>query len=212
MGRGVCAVPKRQRANRARDTQRDFGFPGRCRTGRSLGRGSSLIEVLVSILILSFGLFAMGALQGYAIAGSQTSGYRLQASLLAIDAAEVLRGQPGVLEAARGRDGVDSAVDDDTAQRPCRYPACTAQALAALELDRLRHRARAELPEGNLLIAAPASGGAGADIWVGWQEPRFHAPSAGGDGHLAEKDFDDCPAAWRAAARMPRCLRLRVGA
>jgi type IV pilus assembly protein PilV len=182
-------------------------------------RGSSLIEVLVSILILSFGLFALGALQGYAIAGSQTSGYRLQASLLASEAAEILRGHPSAAASGRGGaepdsgggsgTGDDRSDGDDPSRPPCRFPDCSAQVFAALALEQLGQRVRTGLPEGRLLVAAAGSGGA-VNVYVGWQEPRFHARSEGAPGAGPEQHFDVCPAVWRTAERLPRCLYLRV--
>ncbi len=52
-----------------------------CHTG-SAQRGATLIEVLVAVLILSFGLLGMAALQTRALQGSQSSVQRSQASML----------------------------------------------------------------------------------------------------------------------------------
>ncbi len=49
--------------------------PGSVRAARTQC-GSTLIEALVSILILSFGVLATGALQAYAVAGSKLSSHR----------------------------------------------------------------------------------------------------------------------------------------
>jgi type IV pilus assembly protein PilV len=52
-----------------------------CRAA-SKEQGATLIEVLVAVLILSFGLLGMAALQTRALQGSQSSAQRSQASML----------------------------------------------------------------------------------------------------------------------------------
>ncbi|MES2091439.1 MAG: type IV pilus modification protein PilV, partial [Pseudomonadota bacterium] len=54
-------------------------------------RGATLIEVMVSALIVAFGVLAMIALQANSIKFSKTSEYRSVATLLANDLADRMR-------------------------------------------------------------------------------------------------------------------------
>lgn len=59
-------------------------FPKKCARfeGKHLQSGVSLIEILIAVLILSFGLLGMAALQTRALQGSQSSLQRSQAVML----------------------------------------------------------------------------------------------------------------------------------
>ena len=54
-------------------------------------RGATLIEILVAVLILSFGLLGMAALQARAVKGNISAGQRSQAAMLAQYMLDVLR-------------------------------------------------------------------------------------------------------------------------
>jgi type IV pilus assembly protein PilV len=190
---------------------------GRSRRGQS---GSSLIEVLVSVLLISFGMLAMGAMQGYALAASKNSGHRGVATTLASEAADVLRANPQGLSAA-GYDltGYLSNAAGITASQvmvaKCSYPACTPATLAAYDIARLKARVRSELPNGGLQLVRPTIGGVQstteADLWIVWLEPKTIAHQSGsGLDATAEKNFDACPAEAKALTQIPRCLYMRV--
>jgi type IV pilus assembly protein PilV len=182
--------------------------------------GSSLIEVLVSLLLISFGMLAMGAMQGYALAASKNSGHRGVAATLASEAADVLRANPQGLSAA-GYDltGYLSNATGISASQvlaaKCSYPACTPTTLAAYDLERLKSRVRSELPNGGLQLVRPTIGGVQstteADLWIVWLEPKTIAHQAGsGLDAAAEKNFDGCPAEAKALTQIPRCFYMRV--
>ena len=59
--------------------------------------GVSMIEVLVTLVILSIGLLGMAGLQLSSIRGTNSSNYRTQASLLANDIIERMRANPGAM-------------------------------------------------------------------------------------------------------------------
>jgi type IV pilus assembly protein PilV len=54
-------------------------------------RGSTMIEILVAVLILSFGLLGMAALQTRALQGNQSSMQRSQATMLAYNILDAMR-------------------------------------------------------------------------------------------------------------------------
>lgn len=61
--------------------------------------GVSMIEVLVTLVILSIGLLGMAGLQLSSIRGTNSSNYRTQASLLANDIMERMRANPAGMNA-----------------------------------------------------------------------------------------------------------------
>ena len=58
---------------------------------RKLHSGSTMVEVLISLLIVSFGLLGMAALQAEGIVSNQSAYYRTQAVSLANDMADRMR-------------------------------------------------------------------------------------------------------------------------
>ena len=54
-------------------------------------RGATLVEVLIAMLLMSFGVLAMTAMQAHAIQHSQTTDSRARATLLAHDLADRMR-------------------------------------------------------------------------------------------------------------------------
>jgi len=77
-------------------------------------RGFTLMEVLVALLILSFGLLGLAALQGSALKGTHGASLVSQASLLAQDMADRIRANPG--QAAY--DGFESDCPDPMPDTP----------------------------------------------------------------------------------------------
>jgi type IV pilus assembly protein PilV len=168
--------------------------------------GSSLIEVLVAILILSFGLLALGAMLSFSVQMPKLSGYRATAANLAASHIERIRANPtqfpaGSYISASSYDGTFNAI----ALADCAYPACTAATLATMDIQATRFAARTELPAGGLLVTCDA-GACGANsygnLWIIWQEP-------GSTTALNPTNSDNCPAALAAFNPVPRCLHVR---
>ena len=59
---------------------------------RSGNRGMTMIEVLVTLVIVSFGLLGVGALQLMSLQVNQGANQRSQASMLALSALDAMRG------------------------------------------------------------------------------------------------------------------------
>lgn len=66
---------------------------------KSTQAGFSMVEVLVSILILSFGLLGLAALQAVAMKNSHSAYYRNQATIVAHEIIDRMRANPGVANA-----------------------------------------------------------------------------------------------------------------
>lgn len=189
------------------------------RAGRnSRERGVTLIEILVSLLLMSFGLLAMGAMQAWSVAGARTSGHRIVAALFAAEVADMLRANHSRLAGGEG-DAIPSMPDlpaeGDPSRARCRYPDCNPDVLAQQDLAALRARMRLELPQGELQVSpVPPTGTPGmteADLWVMWLEPRLYAhDDAGGRAVSREQSFDNCPPSAKDREPLPRCFYMRV--
>lgn len=160
--------------------------------------GASLVEVLMAMLLMSFGVLAMTAMQAHAIQHSQTTESRARATLLAHDLGDRMRANPSP--------GGDWGAYDLTATSlpappapatTCLGPAvCTFDEMAAADLAQWQQQLTRSLPQGRGHVR---SVGAQADVWVIWDE----AAQAGAQSH------DSCPAGLPLAAHT-RCLYLRI--
>lgn len=74
-----------------RTTMHEFTRSTSCQRASKHQRGATLIEILVAVLILSFGFLGMGALQARAIKGNISAGQRTQATYHAQYMLDVLR-------------------------------------------------------------------------------------------------------------------------
>jgi type IV pilus assembly protein PilV len=181
-------------------------------------KGATLIEILISILLLSLGMMAVAGMQAYSIAAQNNAIYRSIASTMANELAEFIRMNPAGLNAgnyniafmslqAPGAPTLTACPGvANAATAPAEYPFCNSAAnLAAYDITSLQRRVRANLPLGGVqvvanVVAAPAR--STADIWITWQEPGLFT--------AAEGNADNCSAAARALATLPRCFYMRV--
>ena len=172
-------------------------------------RGATLIEVLVAVLILSFGLLSLGAMLSYAVQLPKLSGHRMIATNIASDHIERIRANPG--EFTLGTYTVSSNYDgtfNPVSLANCAFPACTAATLAAMDTAATKNADRTLLPAGGLMVNCDggncASANAFGNLWIIWQEPSTSAVLNGANS-------DTCPAIVIGAAfdPAPRCLYVR---
>lgn len=175
-------------------------------------RGASLLEVLVSILLMSFGLLAMAGMQAYSVAAQKNAANRAVASALANELAEIIRlNQSGF--AAGNYDVSQLTNAAPPALVPCAYPACnTAQLLASADLTGFQQLVRKQLPLGGVELSRPTVGGVKstteADLWIVWEEPGVLNTIK--NGTTTEITADNCPATATALANLPRCFYMKV--
>jgi type IV pilus assembly protein PilV len=105
--------------------------------------GASLIEVLVAVLILSFGMLSLGAMLSFSVQMPKLSGYRTTATNIAADHIERIRANPGefalgTYSSTLSYDGTFNAVALDN----CTYPNCTSATVAAMHLAACRRNDR----------------------------------------------------------------------
>lgn len=148
-------------------------------------KGVSLLEVLISVLVLSVGLLGLGGLQLYALKGSNDAHFRTVASFLAADLGDRMRINPeGVAMAGYEISTAESTSLCATSIKQCRGATlCSAPELAAFDLYQIvcgvKNGSYASLGMKNLLPAATLSvncGGVSCDsdlqhiITLSWQE------------------------------------------
>ncbi|MFM1895258.1 MAG: type pilus modification protein PilV [Pseudomonadota bacterium] len=114
--------------------------------------GSTLIEVLVSLLILAFGLLSMGGLQTVSLRNNQAAYYRTQATMFANDMADRMRANMVAVTAG----DYDDVAGADTAN--CFTAAgCTPAQMAAQDIDDWEDEVATALPGGASVVCLDAT-------------------------------------------------------
>ena len=174
-------------------------------------RGASLIEVLVAILILSFGMLSMGAMMSFGVQLPKLSGYRAAATSLASDYIERMRANPNAFANNLYTAALNETVDwsfSNIALTDCAYSGpCTEATLAAMDISVSRRTIRRALPAGDMIMKcdiATCSQAQYGNLWVVWQEPSTFAA-------LNPALVDNCPTEVTAlyTSPKPRCLYVR---
>lgn len=184
---------------------------------RQSQRGATLIEVIVSFLIVSFGLLAMVAMQSTSVKIQKTSEYRAVGALLAADLADRMRANRVGFTANDYNVTATSfsapVAPPDLAAAACAASgACNAKELATRDLAEWQTTLFYSLPQGSAYVlrdAAQNSGG--VDVWLLWVEPN--AQTASGKAEDDASRMQNCPTfdnAWDAGDPQPLCLYFRV--
>lgn len=108
-------------------------------------RGTTLIEVLVTILVMSIGLLGLAALQGFSLQAGQSAYYRTQATNLAYEVADFAR------------------VNRSAAMASCDLPV----------LDSWSNFVATQLPNGALAIDFTNCNAGEIQVSVTWSEQRI---------------------------------------
>lgn len=172
--------------------------------------GASLIEVLISILILSFGLLSMGGMMAAAVQLPKLAALRATATSIAANHIDRIRANPAGFAAGQydenlSYDGTFSA----PASADCTYPNCTLVSLATMDKAAVNRMLRQQLPAGGMRLERDTSGGTPSttegNLWIIWQEPGTLAAF----NNIANSD--PCPSQVTSAFTnpAPRCLYMR---
>ena len=139
-------------------------------------RGFTLIEILISLMILAVGFLGLAALQTNSVQGSQATYFRTQADLLINDLAERMRsnraGSSAQAYAFTGGAAPSGAACGAGAT-------CTSGELAAADLNEWVTWVQAALPAGDAVVSS-----LGANFWqirVMWDERKNGATGQGCD-------------------------------
>ena len=189
---------------------------------RRMVRGTSLIEVLISIVIASIGLLALAGVNAASLRYTKMSQYRATATQLANDLGERIRANKGVAEAAGPpaviatgffagnynftEDFADQATVATLPTEQCNTAlvTCTAAQIAALDLAQWRILVRDQLPEGSVFLVRQAAEVA-MDLWVVWRDPAV------ADSDEAPALATECPALLNRNSDLSiRCSYFRI--
>jgi type IV pilus assembly protein PilV len=138
--------------------KRDFS-----RTARSRSRGFSLIEVLITILILAIGLLGMAALQAVSMRSNQSANFRTQATALAYMIIDRMRANSDAVQTG-GYLATDLGAFD-CAGDPTDSP------IATHDIEIWRQQIACQLPEGKGAIEFP--GDKTVVIEIAWTDARW---------------------------------------
>lgn len=174
-----------------------------------------MIEVLVAVLLLSFGILSLGSMLAFGMQLPKLSAYRASAANLAASHVDRIRANPAGFSAGSYMAGLNDTTDWSftaiaISGSNCSYGGtqCTTSTLAAADTNEFRNAVRRDLPAGEVflqctdLTCAKTSYG---EVWVIWQEPSTFAAM-----NLAS---DNCPSAattlYVSPKPLPRCLYIR---
>ena len=141
---------------------------------RSAQRGFSMIEVLVTLLIISLALLGTAGLQAYAMRLNQGGQFRTQAVFLAADLAERMEAnKPGAVA------GLYAAAAANT---DCVAAACSPASLAQFDLFQWQAAVAAALPQSTTAVAQTAAGNPSTyTITISWVDRQGEATNAAFD-------------------------------
>lgn len=153
------------------------------RAGASNQTGASLLEVLVAMLLLSFGMLSLAAMTSFAVQMPKLSGYRATAVNLASDHIDRMRANPigfssGGYDKPGSYNGSRAALEMEGSDS-CDYPNCDPASLSTMDDAVTRVAVRAGLPAGGILMSRDSTTSTSSitdgNLWIMWQEPDSRA-------------------------------------
>jgi len=169
---------------------------------RTRQTGASLLEILIAILIMSFGITGIALLMTSVIQYNKMSQYQMVALQAASQLAESMRGNTDAFMVdAYSRTGTySSSISAQTVPSCAVTSACTSAEIAAITSAIFANNLRNALPGGDYRLERT---GTKADIWIMWLEP-------GVDNSLVLATDNCIPSAISGLSIRPRCLFLEV--
>ncbi len=173
-------------------------------------QGASLIEVLVSILVIAFGVLAMAAVQSNTMKYHKTSEFRATANLLASDLADRMRAnQAGAIANGYRWATTDYNTPPTSPPKSSTFGTvksgaltpCSANALATNDRADWQTRLQLSLPQASGLISAYDTTTNTIELWVAWSDP--------GEAANLDQQSPECPGSWASTAPY-HCVFLRV--
>ncbi|RYZ13186.1 MAG: type IV pilus modification protein PilV [Comamonadaceae bacterium] len=184
-----------------------------CRGGAAgRARGSSLVEVLVGLVVLSLGVLAMAGIAVAAQRMAKMSQYESLAMQAATEIAERMRANVPGFEAGAYElaGGAASAADP----RGCVALRCTPGEIAAVDLAEWSGSLAQRLPEGRAVVRRDVAHALVAEVWVRWRDPDLRLGA--GSTLSVPRAAGACPATPSGSAGEPdaaagsRCARFRI--
>ena len=170
--------------------------------------GALLIEVLVAMLLLSFGMLSLGAMLSFSVQMPKLSGYRAVAVNLASSHIDRIRANPDGFNHYKTPLGQTVWSFENIADKSCQYPNCNAASLATMDDAATRQAVRMALPAGDMLVTCDTAtcnkDSSYGNVWIVWQDPSIHAA-------LDPSSSDNCSAEVTKIYTdpKPRCIYVR---
>lgn len=167
--------------------------------------GISIIEVLIAMLVLSFGILSLGVMLSFSMQVPKLSGYRGIAINLSSSYIEQMRANTdgfvkNFYKTGLTYDGTFTNVD----LQPCSYPNCTSKTIADMDTASIEHLVRANLPAGGILMRCETLECLSGNLWIVWQEPKTM--------FKLQSNSDNCPQeldSLDSSIAKPRCIYIR---
>lgn len=180
-------------------------------------KGSSLLEVLITMLVMSFGLLALGGLTAASLQYSKITQYQAIGSQLAIEYGDRMRGNVAGFQANNyDQTAAYTGASSKIALPVCATAAkCTPAEVAAIDIAEWKNGLQRRLPGGGAYVVRDATNTLAADIWVMWVEPNLNFNTTADSLLVSATGGDQCPAnsgvaALPATTPTPRCLHFRI--
>jgi type IV pilus assembly protein PilV len=147
------------------------------RSGRRPSRlqsGSTLLEVLVAILLLSLGFLAVASVHASAFKYGKMSEFRSTAVSVGSALIERMRANPAGVSAAAYLSAADKYPADPLPSVSCGdVQVCDPGVIAQADQSSLQQLARSALPQGDLYVRqnTGVSGATVYEVWVRWTDP-----------------------------------------
>ena len=142
--------------------------------------GFSMIEILVTLAIISLALLGTAGLQAYSMKLNQGGQFRTQAVFLAADLAE--RMEANKAAAVAGSSVLTASGVANALSTACTQAACGAVALATFDLSQWQNAVAASLPQATWAVAQTAAGNPTTyTITISWVDRQGDATNAAFD-------------------------------
>lgn len=140
-------------------------------------RGATLVEVLVSLLIISLGLLGIAGLAASTFSYNKNSQLRLTGTALANDYADRARLNVYGFDLGSYNIAYDTAIDPDALDRSGltldeANEATAAAAVATFDRNDFMNVVANRLPQGRAVVATTLANARSMDVWLIWQEPQ----------------------------------------
>jgi type IV pilus assembly protein PilV len=143
---------------------------------RNTQSGFSMIEVLVTLLIISLALLGTAGLQAHSMRLNQGGQFRTQAVFLAADLAERMEAnKPGAMA---GSYAMASSSSANTISTACVTNACSATDLAAYDLSQWQNAVAVTLPQSSWTVVNPGGSPSTVTITISWVDRRTDTTNA----------------------------------
>lgn len=153
---------------------------------RNKQRGVSLIEVLITLILISIGLLGTAALQVFSKQANYEAAQRTSAAHLANDLFQRMRSNRSVLEAYRPIDELGGGSLGETPDKDCGTGACTTTEIASYDLwhweqqldgasETVGGANAGGLLEPTVCLGGPLAGGNGVyEVAIAWRGQAAH--------------------------------------